>query len=121
MLDVSPVIPVVVLEDAAHAVPVARALVAGGVPVIELTLRTTVALESVRRIVAEVPEIIVGAGTVVRPEHAAEAAAAGAQFLVSPGSTPSLLDAMTDPGCRTCRGCQRCPRLWLSSSAATAK
>lgn len=98
LLDVSPVIPVVVLQDAAHAVPVARALVAGGVPIIELTLRTTVALESVRRIAAEVPEILVGAGTVVRPEQAAEAAAAGAQFLVSPGSTPSLLDAMTDTG-----------------------
>lgn len=98
LLNVSPVIPVVVLQEAAHAVSLARALVAGGVPIIELTLRTPVALESVRRIAAEVPEILVGAGTVVKPEQAAEAAAAGAQFLVSPGSTASLLDAMTDTG-----------------------
>lgn len=98
LLTISPVIPVVVIRDAAHAVPLARALVAGGVPVIELTLRTPAALDSLRRIAAEVPEILVGAGTVVRPEQATEAAAAGAQFLVSPGSTPSLLDAMTDTG-----------------------
>lgn len=98
LLDRVPVIPVVVVDDVATAVPVARALVDGGVPVIELTLRTPVALEAVRRIAAEVPEILVGAGTIVEPAQAERAAAAGAQFLVSPGSTPSLLDAMTDSG-----------------------
>jgi len=98
LLDRVPVIPVVVVEDVETAVPLARALVAGGVPVIELTLRTPVAMEAIRRIAAEVPEILVGAGTVVVPEQAREAARAGAGFLVSPGSTGSLLAAMADTG-----------------------
>ena len=93
-----PVVPVVVVDDLAHAVPVARALVAGGLPVIELTLRTPVALDAIRAIAAEVPEILVGAGTIVTPGQAKEARDAGAQFLVSPGSTPSLLGAMGDTG-----------------------
>jgi 2-dehydro-3-deoxyphosphogluconate aldolase/(4S)-4-hydroxy-2-oxoglutarate aldolase len=98
LLDLVPVIPVVVVEDVGHAVPLARALVAGGVPVIELTLRTTAALEAIRRIAREVPNIRVGAGTVVGPSQAKQAAGVGAQFLVSPGSTPRLLDAMVDTG-----------------------
>ncbi len=98
LLNRVPVIPVVVVHDVEHAVPIARALVAGGLPVIELTLRTPVALDAIERIAAEVPEILIGAGTIVAPEQAKEAAAAGAQFLVSPGSTPSLLGAMTDTG-----------------------
>ncbi|GAB6987229.1 bifunctional 4-hydroxy-2-oxoglutarate aldolase/2-dehydro-3-deoxy-phosphogluconate aldolase [Nocardioides pyridinolyticus] len=98
LLDLSPVIPVVVVHDTEEAVGVARALVDGGVPVIELTLRTPVGLEAIRRIAAEVPEIVVGAGTVVTSEQAAQAAEAGAQFLVSPGSTDRLLDAMTETG-----------------------
>ena len=93
-----PVVPVVVIDDPAHAVPVARALVAGGLPVIELTLRTPVALDAIRAIASEVPEILVGAGTIVTPGQAKEALDAGAQFLVSPGSTPSLLGAMADTG-----------------------
>jgi 2-dehydro-3-deoxyphosphogluconate aldolase/(4S)-4-hydroxy-2-oxoglutarate aldolase len=93
-----PVVPVVVVDDPAHAVPVARALVAGGLPVIELTLRTPVALDAIRAIAAEVPEILVGAGTIVSPGQAKEALDAGAQFLVSPGSTLSLLGAMADTG-----------------------
>jgi 2-dehydro-3-deoxyphosphogluconate aldolase / (4S)-4-hydroxy-2-oxoglutarate aldolase len=93
-----PVVPVVVVDDMAHAVPVARALVAGGLPVIELTLRTPVALDAIRAIASEVPEILVGAGTIVTPGQAKEALDAGAQFLVSPGSTPSLLGAMADTG-----------------------
>jgi 2-dehydro-3-deoxyphosphogluconate aldolase / (4S)-4-hydroxy-2-oxoglutarate aldolase len=93
-----PVVPVVVVDDMAHAVPVARALVAGGLPVIELTLRTPVALDAIRAIASEVPEILVGAGTIVTPGQAKEAVDAGAQFLVSPGSTPSLLGAMADTG-----------------------
>lgn len=98
LLDVVPVMPVVVLERLADAVPVARALVAGGLPAIELTLRTDVALDAIRAIADEVPEILVGAGTIVRPEQAAQAAAAGARFLVSPGTTPALLAAMADTG-----------------------
>ncbi len=98
LLDRVPVIPVVVLDDLAHAVPVARALVAGGLPAIELTLRTPVALDAIRAIATEVPEILVGAGTIVRPEQAEQAAAAGAQFLVSPGTTESLARAMQATG-----------------------
>ena len=93
-----PVVPVVVVDDPAHAVPIARALVAGGLPVIELTLRTPVALDAIRAIASEVPETLVGAGTIVTPGQAKEALDAGAQFLVSPGSTPSLLGAMADTG-----------------------
>ncbi|MCW2813424.1 MAG: 4-hydroxy-2-oxoglutarate aldolase [Nocardioides sp.] len=98
LLDVVPVLPVVVLHRLEDAVPVARALVAGGLPAIELTLRTPVALDAVAAIAAEVPEILVGAGTVVTPGQAKEAADAGARFLVSPGATPSLLAAMDETG-----------------------
>ena len=98
LLDLAPVVPVVVLDDVAHAVPLARALVAGGLPVIELTLRTPVALDALRAIATEVPEITVGAGTVLTPAHAEQAVAAGAEFLVSPGATPALLRAMGDSG-----------------------
>lgn len=98
LLDCVPVIPVVVIEDLDSAVPIARALVAGGLPMIELTLRTPVATEAIRRIAVDVPEILVGAGTIVEPGQAKEAAQAGAQFLVSPGGTPTLLRAMADTG-----------------------
>jgi 2-dehydro-3-deoxyphosphogluconate aldolase/(4S)-4-hydroxy-2-oxoglutarate aldolase len=98
LLDVAPVVPVVVLKDATRAVPLARALAEGGLPIIELTLRTPAALEAIRRIADEVPEILVGAGTILDTRQADEAAAAGAQFLVSPGSTPALLDAMDATG-----------------------
>jgi len=98
LLDRAPVVPVVVIDDLAHAVPVAQALVAGGLPVIELTLRTPVALDAIRAIADEVPEILIGAGTIVTPGQAKEALDAGAQFLVSPGWTPALLDAMAVTG-----------------------
>ncbi len=98
LLDAVPVLPVVVVDDVSHAVPVARALVAGGLPAIELTLRTPVALDAIRAIAAEVPEILVGAGTVTTPDQAKLAAEAGARFLVSPGLTPSLLSSMRDTG-----------------------
>jgi 2-dehydro-3-deoxyphosphogluconate aldolase/(4S)-4-hydroxy-2-oxoglutarate aldolase len=98
LLDRDPVIPVVVVEHAVDAVPLARALLAGGVTTIEVTLRTAAALEAVRRIADEVPEIRLGVGTVLRPEHAKAAAAAGAQFLVTPGSTPSVLGAVEETG-----------------------
>lgn len=98
VLDAVPVMPVVVIDDLATAVPVAKALVAGGLPAIELTLRTPVALEALRAIAAEVPDILLGAGTITTPAQAAAAVAAGARFLVSPGLTPDLLAAMLDTG-----------------------
>ena len=88
-----PVVPVIVLDEVAHAVPLARALVAGGVRVLEVTLRTGAGLESIRRIREEVPEAIVGAGTVLTGGQLEEVAAVGAAFAVSPGATPALLDA----------------------------
>ncbi len=98
LLDLVPVVPVVVVEDLDHAVPLARALVAGGLPVVELTLRTPVALDAVRAIAAEVPEITLGVGTVCTPAQAEAAAEAGAGFLVSPGTTPDLLRALLGTG-----------------------
>jgi 2-dehydro-3-deoxyphosphogluconate aldolase / (4S)-4-hydroxy-2-oxoglutarate aldolase len=96
LLSVVPVVPVVVIDDLAHAVPVARALVEGGLPVIELTLRTPVALEAIHAIATQVPEILVGAGTIVTPGQVKQAVDAGAAFLVSPGCTPQLLSTMAD-------------------------
>lgn len=98
LLALSPVIPVVVVEDADHAVPLAQALLRGGIKVIELTLRTPAALGAIERIAAEVPDIVIGAGTVTAPEHAERAAKAGAHFLVTPGVTDRLLDAVEDTG-----------------------
>jgi 2-dehydro-3-deoxyphosphogluconate aldolase/(4S)-4-hydroxy-2-oxoglutarate aldolase len=98
LVDLAPVVPVVVLDDADSAVPVARALAAGGLRVIEITLRTEAGMESIERIAAEVPDVIVGAGTVVTPEDAERAAGAGAAFLVSPGTTDRLRRAMTATG-----------------------
>jgi 2-dehydro-3-deoxyphosphogluconate aldolase / (4S)-4-hydroxy-2-oxoglutarate aldolase len=98
LLDIAPVIPVVVVHDAGDAVPIAKALVDGGLPIIELTLRTPAALAAIERIANEVPEIIVGAGTIVETGQPKHALAAGARFLVSPGSTPTLRAAMRDTG-----------------------
>ncbi|MFJ4325088.1 bifunctional 4-hydroxy-2-oxoglutarate aldolase/2-dehydro-3-deoxy-phosphogluconate aldolase [Streptomyces tricolor] len=98
VLDLAPVVPVVVLADAADAVPLARALVAGGLPAIEVTLRTPAALDAIRAIADEVPQAVVGAGTVLTPEQVAACTAAGAQFLVSPGWTETLLAAMRGSG-----------------------
>ncbi|MGP3926339.1 bifunctional 4-hydroxy-2-oxoglutarate aldolase/2-dehydro-3-deoxy-phosphogluconate aldolase [Streptomyces sp. 8N616] len=98
VLDLAPVIPVVVLADAADAVPLARALVSGGLPAIEVTLRTRAAPAAIRAIADEVPDAVVGAGTVISPGGAELAAAAGSRFLVSPGWTDRLLDAMKGSG-----------------------
>lgn len=98
VLDLAPVVPVVVLHDAADAVPLARALVAGGLPAIEVTLRTPAALESIRAMAAEVAGAVVGAGTVISPEHVRDTVDAGARFLVSPGWTDALLEAMKASG-----------------------
>ena len=88
-----PVIPVIVIERLAHAVPLARALVAGGVHVLELTLRTPVALDAVRAIVQEVAGAVVGVGTITRGDDIDRARAAGAVFGVSPGLTPGIAAA----------------------------
>jgi len=98
VLDLAPVVPVLVLDDATDAVPLARALVAGGLPAIEVTLRTPVALEAIRAIAGAVPDAVVGAGTVITPEQVRESVAAGARFLVSPGWTDVLLEAMRASG-----------------------
>jgi 2-dehydro-3-deoxyphosphogluconate aldolase / (4S)-4-hydroxy-2-oxoglutarate aldolase len=97
ILALGDVIPVVVVDDAAEAVPLAAALVAHGMPAIEVTLRTPAALDAIARI-AEVPGAVVGAGTVTSAQQAHDALRAGAHFLVSPGTTPRLLDALEDAG-----------------------
>jgi 2-dehydro-3-deoxyphosphogluconate aldolase/(4S)-4-hydroxy-2-oxoglutarate aldolase len=94
----APVIPVIVLNDVAHAVPLAQALVAGGVRMLEVTLRTPQALACMEAIAREVPEAVVGAGTVRTPADAQAAARAGARFAVSPGYTPLVGQACRDAG-----------------------
>lgn len=96
--EVGPVVPVVVLEDDAAAVPLARALAAGGIRVMEVTLRTAAGLEAIRRVAAEVPEVLVGAGSVASPEQVDAVCRAGASFLVLPGAPTRLLDAALDSG-----------------------
>ena len=103
----TPVIPVLTIERLADAVPLARALVAGGLPVIEVTLRTKAALEAIKAIAAQVPDCTVGVGTVTRVSDIAAAIAAGARYLVSPGTPAELAAALADasvpvlPGCAT--------------------
>lgn len=87
------IVPVVVLQDAAHAVPLARALLAGGIDVIEITLRTEAGLPAIARIAREVPEMYVGAGTVTRTEEVHAVQAAGARFALSPGFSPAVCHA----------------------------
>lgn len=93
-----PVIPVIVLNDVAHAVPMARALVAGGIRMLEVTLRTAQALACIEAIAKQVPEAVVGAGTVRTKADAQAAAMAGARFAVSPGYTPIVGQACRDVG-----------------------
>ncbi len=102
----APVIPVIIVEDVAHAAPLAEALVAGGLPVLEVTLRTPAALEAIAAMRA-VPGAIVGAGTLTRPSDLDAAREAGARFGVSPGAPRRLIEAVRDarfpllPGCAT--------------------
>jgi len=93
LLGLSPVLPIVTLDDAAAAVDVATALVAGGICVAEVTLRTSAGLAAIERIAKRMPDFSVGAGTVTTPAELAAAAAAGAAFAVSPGTTRELLEA----------------------------
>ncbi len=92
------VIPVIVIDNADDAVPLARTLVDAGLPILEITLRTSASTQAIKRIIAEVPDAIVGAGTVLDPAQVEEMRALGARFLVSPGYTPSLLDAVDGVG-----------------------
>lgn len=98
IMNTSPVVPVMVINKLEHAVPLARALVEGGLKVLEITLRTPIALDAIKRIKAEVPGAIVGAGTVINLETLKQAIDAGSEFLVSPGVTDSLIDAALQSG-----------------------
>jgi len=93
VLNAGPVMPVMVIKNLDDAVPLAKALVAGGIKVLEITLRTPIALEAIRLISQEVKEAIVGAGTITTPEQLKAAEEAGAVFAISPGLTPALLRA----------------------------
>ena len=111
ILDLAPVVPVVVLHEAGQAVRLARALVAGGIRAIEVTLRTPAALDAVRAIASEVEGAVVGVGTVLDPQQLDQALRAGAQFAVSPGATPNLIAAARQhalpwlPGAATASEC----------------
>ncbi len=94
----SPVISVMVINKLEHAVPLANALVEGGIKVLEITLRTSVALDAIKKIKAEVPNAIVGAGTIINLETLDKAIAAGSEFIVSPGVTDSLINAALKTG-----------------------
>ncbi|NEJ57824.1 2-dehydro-3-deoxy-phosphogluconate aldolase [Rhizobium leguminosarum] len=96
ILKLQPVVPVLIVDDAKSAVPLARALVAGGLKAIEITMRTPAALEAVRAVAAEVEGAEVGAGTILNVAHWEAAVAAGSKFIVSPGTTQELLDAAAD-------------------------
>ena len=98
LMRLGPVIPVIVIDRLEDAVPLARALVEGGVRVLEVTLRTPVALRAIEAIAKAVPGAIVGVGTITRPQDVADAISAGATFGVSPGLTPALADAARAAG-----------------------
>ena len=99
------IVPVVVLEDAKDAVPTARAMVAGGIDVMEITFRTAAAADSIRAVAAEVPEMLVGAGTVVNLEQCKLAVECGAKFIVSPGYDEEVVSWCCDNGIAVCPGC----------------
>jgi 2-dehydro-3-deoxyphosphogluconate aldolase/(4S)-4-hydroxy-2-oxoglutarate aldolase len=105
LLSGTPVIPVLTIERVEHAVPLARALLAGGLNVIEVTLRTRAALDVIRMIAAQVPECVVGAGTVLGEADVASALAAGAKYLVSPGTTTALAAALAAAPVAALPGC----------------
>ena len=98
ILSVGSVIPVIVIKDSSHAIPLADALFAGGISIIEITLRTEAALEAIRVIRGRRPEMIVGAGTIITAALAHDAVSAGAQFGVSPGASHSIIDGCNDAG-----------------------
>ncbi|WP_392566248.1 bifunctional 4-hydroxy-2-oxoglutarate aldolase/2-dehydro-3-deoxy-phosphogluconate aldolase [Utexia brackfieldae] len=93
ILSLGPVIPVIVIENIDDAVPLAKALIAGGVRVLEVTLRTACALEAIKKIIAEVPDAVVGAGTVTSVDQLKAVTEAGVEFIITPGLTPAILTA----------------------------
>ncbi|MCQ2644912.1 bifunctional 4-hydroxy-2-oxoglutarate aldolase/2-dehydro-3-deoxy-phosphogluconate aldolase [Helicobacter pylori] len=92
VLQISPIVPVVVIENIKDAVPLAQSLVEGGIPIIEVTLRSSCALEAIELIAKNVPKMHVGAGTILNLTQLEQAQNRGAEFLISPGLTPSLLE-----------------------------
>ena len=98
ILALGPVMPVIVIDDAADAVPLAEALLEGGLQTIEITLRTDAALDAMAEIAHHCPDMVIGAGTVLEKEHARLAKQAGAVFAVSPGATPALIEGCADVG-----------------------
>ncbi len=99
------IVPVVVLERAEDALPVARAMLAGGVDVMEITFRTAAAAEAIRNVAAECPEMLVGAGTVLTVEQCEKAVALGAKFIVSPGFDAEIVDWCVERGVAVAPGC----------------
>ena len=93
ILSLGPVMPVIVLEQANHAIPLGEALLTGGIKTIEITLRTSAALNAIEQLAKHLPEIYVGAGTILTKENATQAKNSGAKFCVSPGTTSSIIDA----------------------------
>jgi 2-dehydro-3-deoxyphosphogluconate aldolase/(4S)-4-hydroxy-2-oxoglutarate aldolase len=93
VLALAPVVPVLTVEKLEHAAPLARALYAGGLKVLEITLRTAVALQVIEAMRSAAPQAVIGAGTLVKPQDFARAAGVGAQFAVTPGLTPQLAEA----------------------------
>lgn len=98
LLALAPVIPVLTIEDPAEALPLARALAAGGLIVLEVTLRTARALAAIEAIARALPDVVVGAGTITKPADIIDARNAGARFLVSPGTPPRLAEALLEAG-----------------------
>lgn len=110
ILSRAPVLPVIAINRLQDAVPLARALVAGGLPVLEVTLRSAVALDAIRAMVDHVPEAIVGAGTVLTPVDLHAVQEAGARFAISPGATPALYEAAA-----------RCSLPWIPAVATASE
>ena len=96
ILSLGPVMPVIVIEQANHAIPLGEALLAGGIKTIEITLRTSAALNAIEQLAKHLPEIYVGAGTILTKENATQAKNSGAKFCVSPGTTSSIIDACNE-------------------------
>ena len=96
ILSLGPVMPVIVIEQPDHAIPLGEALLAGGIKIIEITLRTTTALSAIEYLAKSLPEIYVGAGTILTKQNAAQAKNSGAKFCVSPGTTSSIIDACNE-------------------------
>lgn len=96
ILTMGPVVPVIVIERLEDAVPLAKALIAGGVKVLEVTLRTECALEAIKKIIKEVPEAVVGAGTVTSVEQLKQVTEAGVEFIITPGITDAILKAAVE-------------------------